>query len=101
MSQTPQRTDSAKKPKIKLNTSSTPKAANGAGTPKAKEASAAKPKEDKKEAEKKAAKAKMSPEERRERKQVCEQHTVVMQLNTNNPHRRKFCSCDTSSKRVS
>ncbi|WZH39654.1 uncharacterized protein QYS62_000579 [Fusarium acuminatum] len=66
---TPQRPDSVKKPKIKLNTS-TPKAN---GTPKAKEESAAKAKvKVKKSADKKtegAKKAKMTPEERRHHKQ--------------------------------
>ncbi|KAM5384019.1 hypothetical protein ACJA88_003174 [Fusarium oxysporum] len=67
---TPQRPESVKKPKIKLNTS-TPKAANG--TPKAKEESAAKTKvKVKKSSDKKAEttkKAKMTPEERRHHKE--------------------------------
>ncbi|KAH7133574.1 hypothetical protein EDB81DRAFT_105933 [Dactylonectria macrodidyma] len=66
---TPQRPDSVKKPKIKLNTS-TPKAN---GTPKTKEESAAKPKtKSKKSGDKKAEapkEAKLSPEERRNRKE--------------------------------
>lgn len=72
-----------KKPKIKLNTSSTPKTANGAGTPKSAAGSAAKitkvkakkPKEAaaKDGGEKKAEsskESKMSPEERHKRKVV-------------------------------
>lgn len=62
--QTPQRTDSAKKPKIKLNTSSTPKNANGA-TAQSKDASG-KPKSKKKE----APKEKLTPEERLARREV-------------------------------
>lgn len=69
---TPQRSDSIKKPKIKLTTSSTPKAANG--TAKGKEDSAAKPKTKAKKPkeEKKAENAKevkLSPEERLKRKE--------------------------------
>lgn len=64
--QTPQRSDSVKKPKIKLNTSSTPKAN---GTPSKKAESATKPKSDKKAA-KKAPEPEMTPAEKRERKQV-------------------------------
>ncbi|KAF4587862.1 PWWP domain-containing protein [Ophiocordyceps camponoti-floridani] len=74
---TPQRPDSVKKPKIKLNTSSTPKTANGAATPKSAGASAAKgskskPKKAKDGGDKKAEtpkEAKMTPEERRARKE--------------------------------
>ncbi|OAA49465.1 PWWP domain-containing protein [Metarhizium rileyi] len=76
---TPQRSDSVKKPKIKLNTSSTPKNANGAGTPKSIGGSAAKitkvktkkSKEAKEAGEKKAEsskESKMDPEERHKRK---------------------------------
>ncbi|KAL7797825.1 hypothetical protein V8C43DRAFT_277082 [Trichoderma afarasin] len=70
---TPQRSESVKKPKIKLNTSSTSKSANGTAAPKAKEekaAKAAKPKV-KKSADKKSdapKEAKMTPEERHDRK---------------------------------
>ncbi|KYK55419.1 PWWP domain-containing protein [Drechmeria coniospora] len=74
---TPQRTDSAKKPKIKLNTSSTPKAVNGAATPKstgskAAKATKGKPKKTKEVADKKenAKESKMTPEERHARKEV-------------------------------
>lgn len=64
---TPQRPDSVKKPKIKLNTSSTPKAN---GTPSKKAESAAKPKSDKKTKDaKKPKEPKMTPEEKRERRQ--------------------------------
>ncbi|TQV95701.1 PWWP domain-containing protein [Cordyceps javanica] len=64
---TPQRSDSVKKPKIKLNTSSTPKAN---GTPSKKAESATKPKSDKKAKDaKKPKEPKMTPEEKRERKQ--------------------------------
>ncbi|RGP75436.1 pwwp domain-containing 3 [Fusarium longipes] len=67
---TPQKPESVKKPKIKLNTS-TPKAANG--TPKTKEDSAAKSKvKVKKASDKKtegSKKAKMTPEERRHHKE--------------------------------
>ncbi|OAA64847.1 PWWP domain-containing protein [Cordyceps fumosorosea ARSEF 2679] len=64
---TPQRSDSVKKPKIKLNTSSTPKAN---GTPSKKAESAVKTKADKKAKDvKKAKEPKMTPEEKRERKQ--------------------------------
>ncbi|KAL7824220.1 hypothetical protein V8C26DRAFT_385315 [Trichoderma gracile] len=69
----PQRSDSVKKPKIKLNTSSSSKAANGTAAPKAKEDKAAKvakakPKKasDKKDAPKEA---KLTPEERHARKE--------------------------------
>ncbi|KAF5023921.1 hypothetical protein F66182_4001 [Fusarium sp. NRRL 66182] len=68
--QTPQRSDSVKKPKIKLNTS-TPKAANG--TPAVKDESATKAKvKVKKSSEKKAdapKEAKITPEQRRQRKE--------------------------------
>ncbi|OAQ98079.1 hypothetical protein LLEC1_03157 [Akanthomyces lecanii] len=70
---TPQRSDSVKKPKIKLNTSSTPKAN---GTPSKKTESVTKPKSDKKAKDpkkvkdsKKAKEAEMTPEEKRDRKQ--------------------------------
>ncbi|KAM3512933.1 hypothetical protein MY11210_003416 [Beauveria gryllotalpidicola] len=64
---TPQRPDSVKKPKIKLNTSSTPKAN---GTPSKKAESATKPKSDKKTKDaKKTNEPKMTPQEKRERKQ--------------------------------
>ena len=77
--QTPQRSDSVKKPKIKLNTSSTPKAANGTSTPKAKDESSTKVvkpknKKAKEGGDKKAEPSKdtkMTPEERRARKEVC------------------------------
>ncbi|KAL6878663.1 hypothetical protein J3F83DRAFT_246628 [Trichoderma novae-zelandiae] len=69
----PQRSDSVKKPKIKLNTSSTSKAANGTAAPKAKEdkvtkVAKAKPKKgsDRKDAPKEA---KLTPEERHARKE--------------------------------
>ncbi|KID77269.1 PWWP domain-containing protein, partial [Metarhizium brunneum ARSEF 3297] len=76
---TPQRSDSVKKPKIKLNTSSTPKTANGAGAPKSTAGSATKitkvktkkPKEAKEAGEKKAESSKetkIDPEERHKRK---------------------------------
>lgn len=76
--QTPQRPDSVKKPKIKLNTSSTPKTANGAATPNfaggaAVKPSKAKPKKAKEGGENKdetPKQAKMSTEERRARKEV-------------------------------
>ncbi|RBQ84237.1 hypothetical protein VDGD_04190 [Verticillium dahliae] len=76
---TPQRSDSAKKPKIKLTTSSTPKATNGTSTPKAAKESAAKPaktKSKKDGAEKKAEKEtpkepELSAEEKHQRKEVC------------------------------
>ncbi|KOS20323.1 PWWP domain-containing protein2 [Escovopsis weberi] len=75
---TPQRSDSVKKPKIKLNTSSTPKAANGTPTAKAKDAAAsktakAKTKKGKDIGDKKAEapkEAKMTPEERHARKEA-------------------------------
>ncbi|KFA74852.1 hypothetical protein S40288_03504 [Stachybotrys chartarum IBT 40288] len=77
--QTPQRPDSVKKPKIKLNTSSTPKAANGTSTPKAKDEPAvkaakvkAKKGKEKEGGDKKAEpskESKMTPEERRARKE--------------------------------
>ncbi|POR31840.1 PWWP domain-containing protein 3 [Tolypocladium paradoxum] len=73
---TPQRPDSVKKPKIKLNTSSTPKTANGAATPKSAGASTAKsakakPKKAKEGGEKKSEapkEAKMTAEELHARK---------------------------------
>lgn len=82
---TPQRSDSVKKPKIKLNTSSTPKTANGAGAPKSTAGSATKitkvktkkPKEAKEAGEKKAESSKetkIDPEERHKRKVVSLQH---------------------------
>ncbi|KAK5987307.1 hypothetical protein PT974_11432 [Cladobotryum mycophilum] len=74
---TPQRTESVKKPKIKLNTSSTPKAANGTPTAKSKDAAApkttkAKAKKGKEAGEKKSEapkEVKMTPEERHARKE--------------------------------
>ncbi|KAM3450603.1 hypothetical protein MY3296_005974 [Beauveria thailandica] len=65
---TPQRSDSVKKPKIKLNTSSTPKAN---GTPSNKAESATKPKSDKKAKDAKNANEPkiLTPQEKRERKQ--------------------------------
>ncbi|CAH0001114.1 unnamed protein product [Clonostachys byssicola] len=70
---TPQRPDSVKKPKIKLNTSSTPKAANGTSKPQNKEASASKPSKAKsKPGEKKSAGSKdtkLTPQERLARKE--------------------------------
>ncbi|KAJ6783864.1 hypothetical protein PWT90_05492 [Aphanocladium album] len=63
---TPQRSDSVKKPKIKLNTSSTPKAN---GTPSKTAESASKSKSDKKAKDaKKPNEPEMTPEEKRERK---------------------------------
>ncbi|KAL2018871.1 hypothetical protein VTK56DRAFT_296 [Thermocarpiscus australiensis] len=81
--ETPQRSDSVKKPKIKLTTSSTPKAANGStSTPKStkaaesKSASKSKPKKAKEAEEKKAEKVvaapkepELSPEDRHARKE--------------------------------
>lgn len=112
--QTPQRSDSVKKPKIKLNTSSTPKTANGAGTPKSAGAGSAakaanvKPKKAKEAAEKKAdtpKEPKMSPEERHKRKEVSGRAScsiycalrVITKRSTNDPHRRRFYTCATSS----
>lgn len=74
--QAPQRSESVKKPKIKLNTSSTSKSANGTAAPKAKEEKAAKATKTKvkKSADKKSdapKEAKMTPEERHDRKKVC------------------------------
>ncbi|VUC34488.1 unnamed protein product [Clonostachys rosea] len=70
---TPQRPDSVKKPKIKLNTSSTPKAANGTSKPQNKEVSASKPSKSKaKPGEKKSSgskDAKLTPQERLARKE--------------------------------
>lgn len=73
--QVPQRSDSVKKPKIKLNTSSTSKAANGTVAPKAKEEKAAKvtKAKPKKGTDKKSdapKEAKLTPEERHLRKEV-------------------------------
>ncbi|PHH89035.1 hypothetical protein CDD83_6732 [Cordyceps sp. RAO-2017] len=76
-SNAPQRPESVKKPKIKLNTSSTPKTANGAATPKSAggstaKATKAKPKKAKEGGEKKAEapkEVKMTPEERHQRKE--------------------------------
>ncbi|KAM0280725.1 hypothetical protein ACHAQH_003895 [Verticillium albo-atrum] len=76
---TPQRSESAKKPKIKLTTSSTPKTTNGTATPKSVKESAAKPakntKSKKEGAEKKAEKdtpkePELSVEEKHQRKEV-------------------------------
>lgn len=84
--QTPQRPDSVKKPKIKLNTSSTPKAANGTSTPKTKDESAAKSKPKSKKAKETAEKKaeapkepKLTPEERLTRKEV-RPHLIVIAL---------------------
>ncbi|KJZ76612.1 hypothetical protein HIM_03948 [Hirsutella minnesotensis 3608] len=74
---TPQRSESVKKPKIKLNTSSTPKVANGTATPKSVGGSTAKAakgkaKKSKDTTEKKPEtpkEAKMTPEERHARKE--------------------------------
>ena len=93
-----------KKPKIKLNTSSTPKAANG--TPKAKEESAAKASvkaKAKKGSEKKsdAAKdAKATPEERRARKEVCLAPKRYLVEDANSSRRKRSCICDTSFNEV-
>ncbi|TDZ27022.1 Origin recognition complex subunit 3 [Colletotrichum orbiculare MAFF 240422] len=69
---TPARTESAKKPKIKLNTSSTPKATNGTSTPKTKE-STSKPKSKSKNGDKKEKEVPKEPEltaeEKRQRKE--------------------------------
>ncbi|KAL7944820.1 hypothetical protein V8C42DRAFT_326009 [Trichoderma barbatum] len=70
----PQRSDSVKKPKIKLNTSSTSKSANGTAAPKAKEEKAAKvtKAKPKKSTDKKSdapKEAKLTPEERHLRKE--------------------------------
>jgi hypothetical protein len=80
--QTPQRADSVKKPKIKLTTSATPKAANGAtATPKstkqAAESKSSKAKSKKKDADEKAEKEstpkepELSAEDKHIRKEVC------------------------------
>ncbi|KAK2030848.1 hypothetical protein LX32DRAFT_299645 [Colletotrichum zoysiae] len=75
---TPARNDSAKKPKIKLNTSSTPKTTNGTATPKSGKESAAKPSKSKSvkkdNVEKKAEKAapkepELTAEEKHHRKE--------------------------------
>lgn len=81
-SQTPKRPDSVKKPKIKLNTSSTPKAANGT-TPKAKDESVTKSKSKSKKGTDKKSEApkepKMTPEERHARKEVgCTTTPILM-----------------------
>lgn len=75
--QTPQRTESAKKPKIKLTTSATPKANGATATPKATkgEAKSAKTKSKKKDAEEAVEEAAKEPEltaeEKHVRKSVC------------------------------
>ena len=104
--QTPQRSDSAKKPKIKLNTSSTPKAANGASAPKGAgdAAKATKPKATKaKEGDKKAEskESKMTPEERHQRKVVRDITVFAIDYYdlSNYYYRRRCCFYDTSSKR--
>lgn len=73
--QTPQRTDSAKKPKIKLNTSSTTKNTNGATT-QSKDASG-KPKTKKSGDKKEALKEKLTPEERLARREVSIEHAAT------------------------
>ncbi|KAM9882650.1 PWWP domain-containing protein [Verticillium dahliae] len=83
---TPQRSDSAKKPKIKLTTSSTPKATNGTSTPKAAKESAAKPaktKSKKDGAEKKAEKEtpkepELSAEEKHQRKESRQREVLFL-----------------------
>ncbi|KAH6604716.1 hypothetical protein Trco_006423 [Trichoderma cornu-damae] len=75
--QVPQRSESVKKPKIKLNTSSSSKAANGTAAPKAKEEKVAKVAKTAKAKPKKGVdkksdapkEAKLTPEERRARKE--------------------------------
>jgi hypothetical protein len=79
--QTPQRADSVKKPKIKLTTSATPKAANGAtATPKSTktaDSKSSKAKSKKKDADEKAEKEstpkepELSAEDKHIRKEVC------------------------------
>ena len=99
--QTPQRSDSVKKPKIKLNTSSTPKAANGTSTTK-KEDSAAKPAKVKKqkakdaEKEKEPKEPKMTAEERHARKEVRFDIITMACIIINPLRRRKSCTFDTS-----
>lgn len=97
--QTPQRSDSAKKPKIKLNTSSTPKSANG--TPSKKEATSAKQVKAKPKEEKKPKEVKMTEAEKRERKQVCGCCELPIRIKANRHNRKRFSSSDTSSRRAS
>lgn len=108
-SQTPARTDSAKKPKIKLNTSSTPKTTNGTATPKSAKESAAKParsKSSKKEgAEKKAEKEvpkepELTAEEKHQRKEASQDHDTAPSLDANIYYRRRFSSCATNFRRA-
>lgn len=101
--QTPQRSDSVKKPKIKLNTSSTPKNANGA-TPQAKDkdASAKSKTKQKKGGEKKQApKEKLTPEELHARKEVCDVRAIEAQSVTDPRNRRRSSTFDISSSAVS
>lgn len=113
--QTPQRSDSVKKPKIKLTTSATPKAANGAAsTPKstkATETKGAKSKSKKKDADEKMAEKEsatpkepeLSAEDKHVRKEVCHRdnrrHSVLSSANT--WHRKRSCSSGTSCRRAS
>ncbi|KXJ95777.1 hypothetical protein Micbo1qcDRAFT_28703 [Microdochium bolleyi] len=66
--ETPQRSDSVKKPKIKLTSSSTPKTANGVGSPKESTSKTLKVKAKPKKAET-PKEPELSPEEKKERKQ--------------------------------
>jgi len=103
--QAPQRSDSVKKPKIKVvNNSSTPKAANGASTPKsAKDSSApkaAKPKPSKKSSEEKKKEEPAAPkepeptaEELHSRKEVCASPCqTTRDRRSNLPCRKRFSS---------
>jgi hypothetical protein len=86
-----------KKPKIKLNTSSTPKTANGAAAP-AKEAPATKPpkqQKPKKSSEKKV-EPKLTPEERHARKEVRRAWHNIFKQWTDNLNRKRSCTFATS-----
>ncbi|MDA4132585.1 MAG: hypothetical protein OK454_05605, partial [Thaumarchaeota archaeon] len=110
--QTPQRSDSVKKPKIKWTSSSTPKTADGTtSTPKSgKDVSAAKPKPKKSAEEKKVVEApkapELTPEEKHARKEVCRFGRVIsfcpgnICSNSQSRRRRRSCSCGTSCRRV-
>lgn len=114
MGKTPQRSDSVKKPKIKLTTNSTPKGANGAAnTPKSAkttDSKSAKSKGKKKDADEEKSQEtavtkepELSAEEKYARKTVCRpEHAIVERLGrpANNLSRKRSSSSGTSSRRV-
>lgn len=90
--QTPQRPDSVKKPKIKLNTNSTPKGTNGAGAK-----DSAKTKTKGKKATPKENVVQETPEESLKRRQVSREKSREPKTTADTSFRKKSCTCATSS----